>query len=363
MRNSFAIVLAISLLAAALPACNTAKAPTPDTQATVNAAVAATATSQAGVQATANAAVKATTAAPTPTRASATVTAVAPTPAVASKVPTVVPTPTPIDYATMSEEELAALIDQVVAEAVVLTQQSSTASTSATTDGTITQQEVAALVAYAMNAEQAIAYAEEMIDAYYGLYADLATETLAVLQAMDQDLAAMEDSIATFNATLTEINKALSQGLALVEQTLTKLNIAAKNANDKAAQAQAKVQNWAKGLSADLDKRATAALAVKPTQIASNRQGAILSAFDYVDAVRQAMGDDKITVTELTQIAQLGANASAGLKALGGPSLQQVSGSIDMLTSQLARGQVPQAKAGLGSLEASLVARLPRPRP
>jgi hypothetical protein len=335
MRNQFTIVLVVSLLAAALPACNAANAPT----------------------------VKATTAAPTPTLASiATATAVAPTPAVAPKAPTIAPTPTPMDYVTMSEEELAALIDQAVAEAVVSTQQSSAATTSATTDGTVTQQEAAALVAYAMNAEQAIAYAEELIDAYYGLYADLATETLAVLQAMDQDLAAMEDSIAALNATLTEIDKALSQGLALAEQTLTQLNTAAKNATGKAAQAQAKAQNWVKSLPADLDKRATAALAVKPTQIASNRQGAILSAFDYLDAVRQAMGDNKITKNELTQIAQLGANASAGLKALGGPSLQ-VSGSIDKLTGQLARGQVPQAKAGLGSLEASLGARPPKLRP
>jgi hypothetical protein len=364
MRNLLAIVLVVSLLTAALPACKAGNVPTPDTQATVNAAVAATGTSQAGVQATVNAAVKATTAAPTPTRASvATATAAAPTPAAAPKAPTVAPTPTPMDYATMSEEELAALIDQAVAEAVVSTQQSSDAATSATADSTITQQEAAALLAYVMNAEQAITYAEELIDTYYGLYADLATETLAVLQATDQDLAAMEDSIAALNATLTEINKALSQGLALAEQTLAQLNAAAKNASDKAAQAQAEAQNWTKSLPADLDKRATAALAVKPTQIASNRQGAISSAFDYLDAVRQAMDDNKITVAELAQIAQLGANASAGLKALGGPSLQQASSSIDMLTSQLARGQVPQAKAGLGSLEASLGARPPKLRP
>lgn len=149
----------------------------------------------------------------------------------------------------------------------------------------------------------------------------------------------------------------------LAQQTITQLNTAAKNASDKAAQAQAKAQNWAKSLPADRDKRATAALGVKSSQIASDRQSAILSAFDYVDAVRQAMGDNKITKTELTQVAQLGANASASLKAQGGPALQQASGSIDKLTNQIARGQAPQAKAGLGSLEASLGARPARPKP
>lgn len=45
MRNPFSLVLVVSVLSAALPACNMARsAPTPDTQATVNAAVAATST-------------------------------------------------------------------------------------------------------------------------------------------------------------------------------------------------------------------------------------------------------------------------------------------------------------------------------
>ncbi len=357
MRNSFTLVLVVSLLAAALPACNaTGSAPTPDTQATVNAAVAATGTAQASMKATVDAAVKATTAAQS--KATAT-----PTLVPAAKAPTAAPTPTPINAVTMSEEELAALIDQAVAEAVTLTQASSTATTSATADGTITLQEAAALVVYAANAEQAIAEAEELIDAYYGLYADLAAETLAVLQAIDQDLAAMANSLATLDATLAEINKALSQGLALAQQTITQLNTAVKNASDKAAQAQAKAQSWAKSLPADRDKRAAAVLGVKPTQIANDRASALLSAFDYVDAVRQAMGDNKITKAELVKIAQLGANASAGLKAQGGPALQQIPSSIDKLTGQLARGQVPQAKAGLGSLEASLGTRPARPKP
>ncbi len=360
MRNPFSLVLVFSMLTAALPACNMARSgPTPDTQATVNAAVAATSAAQASLKATVDAAVQATTAAqPKPATSLPT-----PTLAPAAKAPTAAPTPTPVNTVTLSEEELAALIDQSVTQAVAATQTSSTATNSATADGTVTLQEAATLAVYAANAEQAIADAEELMEAYYGLYADLATETLAVLQAIEQDLAAMAGSMATLNATLAEINKTLSQGLALAQQTITQLNTAAKNASDQAAQAQAKAQNWAKSLPAARDKRATAALGMKPSQIASDRQSAILSAFDYVDAVRQAMGDNKITQAELTQVAQLGANASAGLKAQGGPALQQASGSIDRLTNQIARGQVPQAKAGLGSLEASLGARPARPKP
>jgi len=372
MRNLFACAIAISLFAASLSACNARSAPAPDTQATVNAAVAATGTSQVSLKATVDAAVKATTAAAQTTSPKPTITSVAtgtPTslPTISAKPPTAAPgvagapSPTPVNTVTLSEEELAALIDQSVAKAVAATQASSSATSSATADGTLTTQELAALLVYAANADQAIAYAEELISSYYGLYAELAAETIAVLQAIEQDLSAMSASVDALNATLAEINKTLAQGVAIAEQTIAKLNTAAKTASDKAAQAQAKAQSWAKGLPSTLDKRAAAALGVKPTQVATDRQGAILSAFDYVDAVRQATGDNKLGKSELTQIAQLGANASAGLKAQGGPGLQTASGSIDKLTGQLARGQVPQAKAGLGSLESSLGARPSRP--
>ena len=68
----------------------------------------------------------------------------------------------------------------------------------------------------------------------------------------------------------------------------------------------------------------------------------------------QSLADNTISSAELANIAQLGANASASLNAQGGPQLQQLSGSINDITAQLARGQAPQAQANLGNLEASL---------
>ncbi|MEA3396073.1 MAG: hypothetical protein U9R05_01245 [Chloroflexota bacterium] len=56
--------------------------------------------------------------------------------------------------------------------------------------------------------------------------------------------------------------------------------------------------------------------------------------------------------------AQLGANASAGLNAHGGPQLRQFSGSINDITGQLARGQMPH---NLGNLERALGSRPSRP--
>ena len=77
--------------------------------------------------------------------------------------------------------------------------------------------------------------------------------------------------------------------------------------------------------------------------------------------VRQSLADRTISQDELANIAQIGANAAAGLSAQGGPQLQQLAGSIDDLTAQLARGQIPQASANLGSLQAMLDSLPSRP--
>jgi len=99
------------------------------------------------------------------------------------------PTPTiPASVSTMSEEELAVLIDQAVVEAASTTQQCSAAATQAAADDTLTQEEVDSVQAYVVDAEQAIAYAEALIAAYYGTYGELAAETLTLLQAIEQDL-------------------------------------------------------------------------------------------------------------------------------------------------------------------------------
>jgi hypothetical protein len=337
VKTATILVFALSLLGIATIACGTSVPPTPipAVQATVNAAIAATSTAQAT-----SAAVRAT--------------------SIVTPTPTLSATP-PAKYAEMSEEELAASIDQAVAEAISATQECSTASTQAAADDVITPSEVDAAQVYVADAEQAIAYAEQLITAYNGLYGELATETLDALQAIEQDLAALDDDVATINATLDEIEKALAQGLALTEATLGKLETAAQTASANIAKVQAQAQGWTGKAQAGIEKRAAAALAVQPTQIATDRQSALQSAFAYLDVVRLAMTDNKITPAELSNIAQLGANASASLNAQGGPRLGRLSGSVNQITGQVARGQLPQAKADLGNLETLLGNRPPMP--
>lgn len=332
-KTIFPLILALSFLATA---CGNNPLATPDTQSTIDAAIAGTATALANIQATIDAAVQAT--------ATAQAALVTPTPPV---------TPV-VEYVTLTEEELAALVDQAVADAATATQASSEATTQATADDTVTQEEVTTIEVQVAGAEEAIAYAEELLNAYYGLYGDLATETLYLLQEIEDDLALMAESTAALAAALVDINSTLAEGVALAEETINELEAAAQAAGAKAAEVQAQKAAWKWQLQQEWEHRAAQALNMQPNAVAEDRASAVQSAFSYLDTVQDALANEKISPDELAQIAQLGANASAGLNAHGGPQLQQLSGNINQITEQLARGQITHAREGLGTLQNGL---------
>jgi hypothetical protein len=368
--------LIISLLIIMTLACGgtapaaTSSAPTVDTQATVNAAlVTAMAATQAApnAQATVDAAIAATQAAP---NAQATVdAAIAATAAAQAAMQATVavsvqgtaaamPTPTPsADYVTMSEEELEALINQSVAEATAASQQASTATTQAASDATVTSEEIEELMVYAAAAEQAIVYAEEILYAYNDIYGALASESVAMMQAIEQDLAVMATNTATLNATLEAVNTSLEQGVTLATETITQLQTTAQQISTQAADAQAQVKTWTEKAKGERETRANNALSMQPDQIPDSPLSALLSGFDYVDTVRNSLADNKITRDELDRIAKTGANASAGFNRHGDAGQKEFSNHINQITGQLARGQNPQARSGVGNFERSLGSR------
>jgi hypothetical protein len=349
MRKAISLLWILSLLAltsvgcelpsptpTVLPASATPIPATPDLQATVDASVFGTATAQAGLQATIDASVQATV--------------------------SVAPPPTPaVETVTLTEEELAALIDSAVISATTTTGQCTTAAAESTADGAVTAEEVAYIYDYYYDAYELIAYALELAYAYEDLYGELAEESLALLQAIEEDLSTLEDSLEAIDAALQEISLALQQGQAAAQETVAKLETAAQNANTAVVEIQTQAQPWLAGLQAEIEARATALLALQPLAVPADRQAAIQSLFDYVDSIRNALADNKLSQAELANIAQLGANAVAGLNAHGGPQLQQLSSSIGELTGQLARGQLPTAKASLATFEAALPQRPARP--
>jgi len=347
MKNSAIPFVIISLLLAAVPACNPSgeASPTPDAQATIDAAVAGTMTANENTQATIDAAVAATVAATDDAQ------------------PMEASTPTPIpevNASDLGEEELAEAVNEAIAEADELTEETASAASAAAADDTITQEELEELATYADEAEAAIAHAEALIDAYYGSpYAELAVETLELLVAIEEDLAMMADDVEALNALLADVDEFLTQGLDVSEETLDQLEEAAQAALDRAADIQEQNADWLQKLKSEIESRVTGALDVPADSIAVDRKDAIQSALDYAAAVRAALEDQVLSQSEMTDVAQMGANAVASLEAIGGPALLELATAIDDLTAMLAGGQISQATAALGELDALLDALPP----
>lgn len=363
MKRTIGLAFLVLWFSAAMVGCGASPAaPTPDVDATVAAALAATTTAQADLQQTIDAAVQSTgAAAPTPA-APATPDTQATIEAAVRGTLAAAPTPAPAaEYVAMSEEDLAALVDESVATATAASEASATAVTAATADEALTADEVARLVTSVDETAALITDAEDLLTAYESLYGGLATETAAVLQAMEEDLAIIAANTTAMATTLEAMNTTLQQGLALSQETIDQLEAAAQAANVKALELQQQAQGWIAQLPVSLEGLAATILAVQPDNIPTDRAAALQSAFAYVDGVRQALADNRLSKDELLGIAQLGANASAGLAAHGGPALQGLAGSITDITGKMARGQVPQAKTGLSALESGLGSRPGRP--
>jgi hypothetical protein len=340
---TFILCMFVSLaLACGNSAPTSAPTDTPDVQATVDAAMAATSAAQANVQATVGSAVTATSVALPPT-----------------------PTPGPtVEYVEMTEEELEALINQAVEDAVAATQEASTATAQATADDSLTYDEAETVDVYVYAAEQALAYADELIGAYYSLYGELATETVDLLLAVEGDLNDMAAAMYAITDVLATVEDDLAQDVAMTAEALLQLENAAQQASANLDQVQSQVQAWAQGVQVEREDRANAIASIQPDNVPADRLSTLQSAFSFVDQFHAALGDNKLSRDELNNIAQLGANVSAGLSQHGGLELQGLSSKLNEITQQLARGQVPQARKGIGNFEASLGQRpggLPQP--
>lgn len=350
MQTNFRAGISIIFLMVVTLACGgtaaTSIAPTEDTTNTVNTAVAGTQQGQALAQATVNSSVL--TAMPAPAT----------------------PTPAPtVDYVTLTEEELAALIDEAVAEAVTATEQTTTAVTTTTTDDAITSEEVAYMYEYYYNADYYVQNAEDLIAEYYTLYADLATEMITELNAIESELNQMNETLNSIDSSLQEINSTIQQGAATTQEAIAQLENAATSAQTNAQELQTQAQDMISVLQTDQQGRVDAISNIQPNNIPTDKIAALQSAFTFIDAANGAMSDNKLSKDELMNIAQLGANAQAGFQSFGGAGgpgpagldLSQFSGKFNEITTQFARGQIPQARGSVTQFEGSLGNRPGRP--
>lgn len=325
MKNWICFILLLSLTIPAMTGCSMLPGSDEvDVQATVDAAVLATGQAEAAMQATIEGAVQATV--------------------------TALPTPTPppdIDAMAVSEEELAEMIDEAVAEAVTASEQSYTTTTEATADGTISDEELAYMMMYYGEIEQAIYYTEELMGAYYALYGELAYETIELLIAIEEDLSNMAEYT-------DEMLAILEQGAEYASQSIEQLNQTMAAVEQHAGTVQEALPQWQAQAQADIQTRINNALATPPQNIASELPDMLSQLEAFTGGIRQGFEDGKISLAELDQIAQFSADLKASLNNSGLPALQGLAGQVDTLTQQLAGGQWPQVRSGLMEFEGQL---------
>jgi hypothetical protein len=325
MKKMIRMILLATLITAALSGCSMLPGSEEvDVQATVDAAVMATDQAKVAMQATIDGAVQATVVA--------------------------MPTPTPppdVDAMTVTEEELAVMIDEAVAEAVTVSEETYTTTTQATSDGTITEEELAYMMLYYDEIYQSIYYAEELMGAYYALYGELAYETIELLILIEEDLSNMAQYA-------DEMLVILEQGAEYATQSIEQLNQTVATIEQHAGMVQENLPQWQGQVQADIQTRIDAAMATPPQAIASELPEMLAQLEAFTGGIRTGFEDGKITQAELDQIAAFGANLKASLSNSGMPALEGLAGQVEILTTQLAGGQWPQVRSGLATFEGQI---------
>jgi hypothetical protein len=174
------------------------------------------------------------------------------------------------------------------------------------------------------------------------------------MNAIEDDLSTMAENAEAISQTLEEINSNLTLGVELSEATISQLNEQAQEiaANSQALQEQS--QEMVTQIKSEIQTRGESMTNIPPNQSATDLKSALSMTKEYMTSIKNSMTDGKLTGMELDTIAQLGANASAGLELFGGSQFQGFASSIPDITSKFARGELPQAQLSFANFENSL---------
>jgi hypothetical protein len=335
MKSRFFVFLVI-VLVFSISACDlgtSQMAATPNIAETAKAIVSATSNAEKSMQTTISAAVAATNQASTTNQPALTQTP-----------------PTQVNYYTLSEEELSALIDQSVQEAMNASQTANTTTSQATSDGSVSTEEVQTVTVSTQEAELLLNEVDQMINAYYELYGAYASATLTELQAIEAELAGI-------NSSLQSIEQIMEKGAQEATAAIEQLNKNITEIQTKVKDVQTKDKGWSDRVKGELDIREKDLGNIQANDVAKDRIGALESVKKYASSLKEALSDKKIMPDELKNIAQLGANATTSLKKSGGPQLADLSEQINRLTTLTARGDIPQVQKGMPDFERSIQKR------
>lgn len=300
---------------------------TPDLESTVQAAIKATDQAMKAIQATVDTSISATQVVKPPA-----------------------PTPTLINVSYVTEEEVAAMVEKEVNEALAASSACASTSSGAAADDTLTTEELAEIEAAVAASEEAISEATELAEQYMALYSELGEETITLLQQMESELAAMSISTAEIAATLDEINATLQQGLTLAEETINQLETQAGQIQAQVTEIQTTAASWKEGVKAELDNRANLVAGIQPDQIASDKAGALQQLNQYLNGIKTSFSDGRLSKDELNSLIKTGANASASLSQFGETGIN-IAEKVNNLNRSLARGETAQVMSNLTEME------------
>lgn len=325
--GSISILIAISMML--LTACNqTSPQPTGEVnlEATVNAMVQDSLQTQADAQATIEAAVQATQM------------------AIESQA---TPVMVDEDYYKLTEEDLEALIDEAVNTALNASAEVSSTTSDATYDNMVSDQEVV-YVSYAVAyADEAIAYAEYLLDVYYDVYGAYADDAIGALYEVESELESISNS-------LDAMEELLYQGADAVNAAMTELNDAAMQMEDKLTSAQENTQNWLSSYQATLDARQFELQNLQPNMEAMDRSQMVDMINGYVDEIRAGVNDGRLDRDEIQRITQSGVNAQSAINKFGGGQMQGWSDSITNMNRLASQGNSLELSSGAKNLSAGL---------
>jgi hypothetical protein len=254
----------------------------------------------------------------------------------------------------MSEEELTAMIDQAVTEAIVASGQSSTAASNVAADGTVSSEEVQTIEVYVAGAEEAIVLAEELIAIYYDLYGATAVQSVEDLQEIEQVLEEAAIAIELLNTTLNEITSNLDQGIALAEETIQELETAAAAVNTQIETVQSQVNTWQETKDAiHVDQLATVQAA------GSSPQEILGTVFEFSAIGQQAIADNNLSPEEQAALAEAAATTAAVLNNANSPQLQALSAYVENASGHIGGGDLQQATASLNQLNIAAAVAAP----
>ncbi|MBI9043860.1 MAG: hypothetical protein JEZ06_05200 [Anaerolineaceae bacterium] len=307
---------------------------TVNVQATVDVAIAATQTLEQQNQAAVEGAV------------SATLTALPP-----------LPSPTAIMLENMSEEDMSAAVGSSVEEANDAVEDAQNVYYQSAEDNYISEDEMTEMYSSYYWAEDEINQALALAELYLELYYELGEESLALMTQVVTDLETLYSYADDTLALLLEIEELLAYGDIDFEEAIKQLEARNEEIKTLLEETQYFSENWMDTVHLDLEDREQLYLNIEPDNIPSNRLQALAEVRNYVSLVQASLVDGLISGEEMALIAQLGANASAGLGNLKAADLGGLSSQIESITRQVSRGELPQANAGIGDLQNAIPRR------